>query len=138
MVARKGQMFVVTAVFLTGLLFAVQQVLFTYSALDLSEPFQTKEHRMLKTVIDGINESIRAHTDTGDPQSDCQEFDRNLKELIAMITDDFSSEGYLLKVNHDLECSNWGNSDPPAPLTVSMSFIGAYDASGILYFYHNQ
>jgi hypothetical protein len=128
---RKGQMFVVTAVFLTGLLFAVQQALLVYSSLDLSEPFRVKEHMMVRDAINSINETILK-------AQDCSVFDRNLKELFAALRDEFTSEGYLLELGYSIDCDSWSNTGPPAPLTVSIGFVGTYNARGILRFYHVQ
>ena len=119
--AREGQE--------TGLLFAVQQAMMTYSALDLSNPFKTTEHRMLRAAVDSVNETILL-------ASGCSEFDTDMKELVPILREDFSSEGYLLELNYNLDCSRWDESSPPAPLRLSVIFTGDYHASGILDFYH--
>lgn len=133
-------MFVTTAVFLTGMLFVIQQAFLTYSSLDLSQPFETSEHRTVKNVIDVINETILSQPYTGDPLDNCREFEKNLKELIHMLKTELILEGYLLDARYTLDCANWENTGPPdpAPLTVGISFTGIYDANGVLYFYHSS
>ena len=131
MAAKKAQMFVATAVFLTGLLFFVQQALLSYSILDLSGPYQTKEHYIAKNVVDIINYTIMT-------TADCHEFENNLKELLSDLRTDFGSEGYMIGINYDLNCSRWNYAPPAdAPLTLSITFTGNYDASGI-YRLHNR
>lgn len=129
MPARKGQMFVVTAVFLTGLLFAVQQVLLTYSLLDLSRPMESREHYMVKNVLDSVGETITA-------SGDCLEFERNLNWLLMTLEQDYSSEGYVLDTSYYLDCSRWDNEYPaPAPFSMSVTMLGRYDVSGTIKFY---
>ena len=129
---KKAQMFVVTAVFLASMLFVVQQALITYSALDMSGPFKTKQLYMLKNIVDSINRTIK----NPNPAITCQDFDKNLDELLSLLKDDASSEGYLLETDYYPDCSSWDNEYPQkAPLTLR--FSETYDASGnILKFYH--
>ena len=136
MAAKKAQMFVVTAVFLTGLLFAVQEAMLTYAYIDMSGIFKSRENYMLMNLIDGINESARG---PDDDISGCHEFEKNLKELILLAGSDINMQGYHIEVYYDLNCSYWNNTYPgKAPLRLTMIFIGTYDASGTLQFYHNQ
>jgi len=130
MVARKGQMFVATVVFLTGLLFSVQQALLTYSLLDISSPFQTKEHYVIGDTVSVIESSIRDATD-------CHAFEGSLKELLAVLNEDYSAEGVVVDIKYTLNCSNWANQLPDdAPLAVGIRFTGIHDASGMFSFYN--
>jgi hypothetical protein len=135
MAAKKAQMFVATAVFLTSLLFVVQQALLTYTVLDLSRPFQTEEIYMVMNLMETINQSIKSMGDTA--PEDCREFEYNLKDMISSIKDDLSKRGYILEISYNLDCSYWNNAPPqPPPLNLTMSFAGAYDYFGGMTFYH--
>jgi len=130
MVARKGQMFVATVVFLTGLLFSVQQALITYSLLDTSSPFQTKEHYVISDTLGVIESSIRDATD-------CRAFEGSLKEILAALDEDYSAEGVVVDIEYDLNCSRWANQVPnAAPLAVRIMFTGIHEASGLFTFYN--
>ena len=135
MAAKKAQMFVVTAVFLASMLFVVQQMFITYSMIDTSAPFKTKQIYVMKGIIDSVNQTIEI-TD------DCQDFQKNLDELLALLKDDVSSEGFLLETGHDLDCSiaAWTSTYPSeAPLSLSIRLSETYDISGnVIKFYHNQ
>ena len=128
--AKKGQMFVVIAIFLTGLIFTVQTALITYSVLDISGPYQTREHYLTSNIIDELNSTIRS-------TANCDSFGNNLREMLTVFRDDLTAEGYLMDVNYDLNCTFW-NTRPPAraPLRASITFTGAYDSSGLFSFYH--
>ncbi len=130
--AKKAQMFVATAVFLTGLLFAVQQALLAYTMLDLTKPFQTDESFVATNIVDSINYTIRA-TD------DCPEFENNLKEMLSVMRDDLSKQGYLLQTSYALNCSYW-NYVPPAhsPLNITIILAGDYSSFANMKFYHIQ
>ncbi len=139
MAAKKAQMLVVTAVFLTGLLFAVQQALLTYSLLDLSDPFQTKENYIAMNLIDSVNYTIRTQKDTTDHTADCLEFENHLKELLSVMRHDLSGQGYLVETIYMLNCSYWDNARPfPAPMELTISFTGTCESFGKIKFYHKQ
>jgi hypothetical protein len=137
MAARKAQMFVATAVFLASMLFIVQQAMITYATLDMSGPFQTKQIYMVRNIIDSVNVTIRT---AGEGRPGCQEFQKNLEELLYLLKDDVSSEGYLMEASPLLDCGKWDNIHPePAPLILNLRFSETYDASGnVLKFYHKQ
>lgn len=137
MAAKKAQMFVVTAVFLTSMLFVVQQMFITYSMIDTSAPFKTKQIYVMKGIIDSVNETIRVGEDT---LADCQQFEKNLIELLSLLKDDVSSEGFLLVTGYTPDCNAWTNTYPDtAPLSLSIRLSETYDISGnVIKFYHNQ
>ncbi|GAG97643.1 unnamed protein product [marine sediment metagenome] len=142
MAAKKAQMFVVTAVFLTSMLFVVQQMFITYSMIDSSVPFKTKQIYVMKGIIDSVNETIEFGEDT---RADCQRFEKNLQELLSLLKDDVSSEGFLLVTGYNLDCGTgastpWTNTYPnKAPLSLSIRLSETYDISGnVIKFYHKQ
>ncbi len=135
MVSRKAQMFVVTAVFLASMLFSVQQIFITYYMIDMSAPFESKQAYIMRNIIDNINDSIKS---AGGGMPGCQEFQKNLDELISILKDDVSSEGFILEAAYNLDCGKWGAVYPnPPPLFVSIRFSETYDISGnLVRFYH--
>jgi hypothetical protein len=135
MAVRKAQMFVVTAVFLVTMLFTVQQAFIAYTKIDTSAPFKTKQVYVLKSIIDSVNDTI-----TTPPALTCQDFEKNIDELLAILRDDISKEGYLLDTGYLLDCGNWTQSPssgtPPFRLTIR--FSETYDISGnVIDFYHS-
>lgn len=139
MASRKGQMFVVTAVFLTGMLFAVQQAMLSYTLIDMSSPFHGRENSMIMNFVDVVNQSIITQIDTGDPNEDCLEFESNLKIVMAAMKDRMTGEGIMVDTIHSLDCANWLNAHPAsAPLNLTLIFSGYYDSTGTFSFYHVQ
>jgi len=132
MATKKAQMFVVTAVFLATMMFVVQQIFITYAVLDVSAPFKTKEVYVIRGIIDSVNQTIKT---TGS----CQDFQRNLDELLGLLKDDVSAEGYLMDARYEINCTNWNTAYPgEAPLSLSLRLSETYDATGIIDFYHKQ
>lgn len=126
----KAEMFVVTAIFMVMFIFVVNQILFTYSKLDLSTPFQTTDYYGIKNIIDVINQTVIA-------TSDCSQAKENLEELFNLLKKGTMEKGYYLDLNHNFNCSNWNNPPPQAnPLNVSLSVIGRVASTGSYYFYH--
>jgi hypothetical protein len=136
MVLRKGQMFVVTAVFLASMLFAVQQIFITYASLDTAEPFESKQAYVMGNIIDSINDTILT---AGPGTTGCRQFQKNLDELLSIIKDDVSSEGFILEADYEMDCGNWDNSYPnPPPMKLSIRFVETYNIDGnVIDFYHN-
>ncbi len=134
MASRKAQMFVVTAVFLTSMLFVVQQIFMTYAAIDTSAPFKTRQVYVMKNIIDSVNETIRT-ADNG--LAGCQEFQKNLEELLSLLRDDLSSEGFIFEASYEIDCSRWSYASGKAPLSLSIRLSETYDISGnMIKFYH--
>ncbi|MBL7160856.1 MAG: hypothetical protein ISS93_03345 [Candidatus Aenigmarchaeota archaeon] len=70
---KKGQMFVITMVFLVGLIFTVQGSLSQYSSLDLGNAFEN-DHSLLVGIKNSFGEVFAS-------SSDCQELENNIQEL---------------------------------------------------------
>jgi hypothetical protein len=132
---RKAQMFVVTAVFLSSTLFFLQQALVTYASIDSTKAFRAKEVYVLKNVHDSISDSIIS---ADDGIAGCQNFQKNLDELISLLKDDMSSDGFILEADYNIDCNDWANTYPAeAPLSLSLRLSETYDVSGnMFYFYH--
>ena len=117
--ARKAQMFIVTALFMIGLIFTVQQLIFQYTSLDLSAPFRENSIYLLRNTKDVINATIRS-------TPDCADFTMNIRELKNFLDRRIPYGGYSLAFDYKLNCNNWtsvGPSQSP-PLNVTLQIVG--------------
>jgi hypothetical protein len=132
---KKAQMFIVTAVFLSSTLFFLQQALVTYASIDSTKAFRAKEVYVMKNVHDSVTETI---TSADDGIAGCQQFQKNLDELISLLKDDMSSDGFIIEADYNIDCSLWANNYPsPVPLSLSLRLSETYDVSGNMFaFYH--
>ena len=115
---KKAQMFIITALFLIGLVFSVQQLVFQYTALDLSSAFRENSIYLLRNTRDAVNRTM-----AGTP--DCADFEVNMRELKDFLDMSVPRGGYSLSVSYRLNCTYWGNSPPqPAPLNLTVQIVG--------------
>jgi hypothetical protein len=114
--ARKAQMFVITMIFLIGLIFSVQRLLFQYTSLDLSTPFRENAIYLLGNTKDMINRTIRA-------TPDCWDFSAKMQELKDFLDRSVPRRGYSLSVTYRLNCTNWG-STTNTPLNLTIQIVG--------------
>jgi hypothetical protein len=115
---RKGQMFIVTMVFLAGLIFSVQQLLFSYSALDLSSPFRENEVYILYNVKGMINQTIKQ-------TANCNEFLGKMEGLKSFLDSSSPRGGYITTITYRADCSYWNYAPPQSPpLNVSIKIAG--------------
>ena len=126
----KAQMFVITMVFLAELVFAVQQGLFQYGSVDLSQTFQDDRAPLFRALVRAYNQTILSARDCNDAQ-----------ERLAMLkssTDQQPQAGYSLTATPTLDCTRWGKSPPELPplnLSVRINAIDS-DASNSYALYH--
>ncbi len=112
-------MFIVTMVFLTGVIFTVQQLLFQYAELDLSIPLQKTDFFMLHNTRNLLQQSLIA--------SNCAEAEENLQETLRFLAEQpMKGFTYSFLFNGELypnlNCSNWETSVPV--LELEMNIIG--------------
>jgi hypothetical protein len=127
----KGQMFVLTIIFLVGLIYVVQQNISGYSVLDISGPFEDNDYYIFRDVKDLFE---RTMTTT----STCIEAGRNLNELNNYIGRKILVGGFTLDLKYTLNCDNWDNVNPgPPPLNLTLKIIGKQSETiGSLRIYH--
>ncbi len=128
---RKGQMFVLTMVFLVGLVFVIQQGFiswFGYS-VDLHSGIQRNDYYLFENV-----KSMAGQTLLG--SGDCDSARDNLNDLRSFLNSRIL-RGYSLDFKYRLYCSNWNNLPPsPAPLNVTIHVTGEEtDTHGDFLFY---
>jgi len=124
--ASKGQMFIVTMVFLTGLIFAVQQLLFQYSSLDLSRPLQRTDYYLLVSMEDIFNLTMSG-LNCSSPASEA-EVTQNLMELSNWLSKQ-TFKGYSLDLSYNGKDSPNIRCDPLNPrkpvLDLEITITGA-------------
>ena len=111
----KAQMFIVTMIFLIGLVFAVQGSLMQYSSLDMANAFGGDDFYVFK----GVEQSFGIVT--GDSRGGCGPAEGNVQELESFIKRSFVP-GTLLEITAALDCSQWGGK--PLNLTVHVKSMG--------------
>jgi hypothetical protein len=116
---KRGQMFVVTTIFLVSLIFVVQQLLFQYASVDPKEGFQYNEYGIVKSIRDAANATLAN-------SGYCDALAANMEILNSFINSRSASTGYAIEFSYALDCSAFGNSPPsPAPLNVTVRFLGS-------------
>jgi hypothetical protein len=116
MASKKGQMFIVTMVFLIALIFSVQQILLYYNVMDLSSPPQTTDAYMMENIGSIFQTAL-------DSSNSCEEARMNVMELENLITKSIRG-GYSIDILGDIECSPAGEWPPPPELTILVTVTG--------------
>jgi len=131
----KGQMFVVAVVFLVGLIFVAQQVMFQYTSLDISEPMRLSDAHAIRSLTNDINRTIKTNLECNGSEDS---FERYLEELDSALNREETGRIYIMYISGSLNCGFWDNS-PPAenPLNLSVRITGlGRDTTGQFKFYH--
>jgi len=116
---KRGQMFVITTVFLVGLIFVVQQLLFQYTSVDPRSGFQFNEYGLVESIRNAANATLTS-------SADCDALNANMDVLRSFISSRSASTGYAIEFDYASDCSALGNSPPdPAPLNVSVRVLGS-------------
>jgi hypothetical protein len=127
----KGQMFVLTMIFLMGMVFVVQQVLFTYSSVDLVAGLEKDDYYFMKGLREAAEQTVIT-------TSDCANVSRNLNEFEGFFRSQVMESGFVVSADHELECGNWDNLPPdPPPVVITLYVKGkGFDSSTTLDLYH--
>lgn len=94
----KAQMFIVTMIFMVGLIFFVQQALFGYSSLDLSKPIYMDDYYTVENIVRGVDKTIAG-------SSTCREANEKISEFIDFVKRRLVKRGYELEGDYLLDCS---------------------------------
>lgn len=119
---RKAQMFIVTMVFLTGLIFAVQQLLFQYTLIDLSRPLQQTDFYLLSSIGDIFNLTIYGLNCSN--LNSREQVLNNLVELDAWLNRQ-SFGGYSLELMYNAQKKPNLNCTGGAVLILDVEITGA-------------
>lgn len=134
--AKKGQLFVVSIVFMIGMIFAVQQVLFNYSRVQMSSPFEIHDAEVFDNILDIVNRTAMESYYCNETKDG---FHGRLESLKASFLEEFGRD-YSIEILYTLDCSKWENSPPnSAPLSLSLSVNRqGRDTRGTFQIYHGQ
>jgi hypothetical protein len=127
----RGQMFVLTMVFLVGLIFVVQQGFinwFSYS-VEFSAGMQKDDFYVLDNMKAMAEQTMSTSLS-------CEEARTNMDDLRNFLYSRLTS-GYFLEFNYRLNCLYWNNGPPsPAPLNLTIQITGENtDTSGSFLIY---
>jgi hypothetical protein len=100
----KGQMFIITMVFLIGLVFAVQNNLSAYNFLDLAKAFEKNDLYLLEGIKISFNEALKYPT--------CSETEKNLRELADFLEERIIG-GTSIEIDYSFSC-------PPKNLSLTI------------------
>jgi len=123
-------MFIVTMIFLTGLIFAVQQLLLQYTFIDLSEPLQKNDiylYRDIRTTVGSVMGG-----------SSCSYALKELDEIHAFLRG-LETRGYIIDLKYNgfsepaLNCQFWNTSTPVLALDVMITGPGTETSGTITY-----
>jgi len=129
---KKGQLFLVAIVFLVGMIFIVQQALFQYSEIDITEPFRTMDVQIFNNILSALNQTIRETYYCNETKDS---FQNRLDDLKTSFQEEYGLT-YSIEMLYALNCSNW-NSQSSSPLTITIAVSGqGRDTRGTYSFYH--
>ncbi len=134
--SKKGQLFLIAIVFLIGLIFVIQQALFQYTSIEMSEPFEERGAELFGNILEIVDKTIR---ETHSCNETKDSFENNMEEIkISFLKE--HGRAYSIEILYGLDCSKWKNSPPnPAPLRMTASVTGMNkDTRGTYEFYHEQ
>jgi len=106
---RKGQMFIITMVFLIGFVFAVQQNLFQYSALEVSEYIEQNDAYLLQNIKGLFSDALQSVTGCETAEECCSTASQKVSSLSNYLTSQILKGGYVLELGYSfLDCeANW-------------------------------
>lgn len=124
----------VAVVFIIGVIFVVQQSLFQYSTIEMTEAFASRQVELFRNVVDEINETIR---DTYYCNETRDSFQQRIEKLKTSFLEEHGRE-YSIEIVYALDCSYWLSSPPsPSPLRTTVSVSGqGKEARGTFDLYH--
>jgi len=106
-------MFIVTVVFLVGLVFVVQQILLQYSYINIPSSYQESDYHIMISTENMITKAVTM-------ASSCSEASKNIEESLLFVGEQTTS-GYSINVEYYMNCTNWNNAYPdPAPVPVTI------------------
>ncbi len=116
----KGQMFIVTMIFLLGLVFMVQQLLLGYSSLDMPSNFRGNDYYLVNNVKGILEQSLSSSVT-------CAEAEEKIDEVVVFLSRHVTG-GYSVDISFNstpkVECANWNNEPPnPAPVNAEIRIL---------------
>ncbi|MFH1105609.1 MAG: hypothetical protein V1731_00135 [Candidatus Aenigmatarchaeota archaeon] len=135
----RGQFFIISAVIIVAMLFAIYQSLQSYAEVDLSEPQRFSEYFTMKNIVD-VSKKLAEELQSKKTCSQAEEYLENLKQSVenghfpgrysvdleyAKICEPDSPSGMLRKVNFNIKLSSEN-------IVIQKSFVapGGYILNG--------
>ncbi len=109
---RKGQMFLISMVFLVGLIFSVQTALLGYTATDMSETVKKSDRFKAEDVLKLVNDTLN-DPDTINCNSGKDNFLDKIRETQSILKEEYVRGIYSVRIIPVLDCTNWKNPDKP-------------------------
>ena len=109
----KAQMFIITMVFLVGLVFAVQSILSQYAFLDVAKVFETNDLTLLLSTKKSFQATLQSSPTCQHAGTSLQELENFLEKKVV--------GGSTIDITYTLDCSLWGSS--PLNLTIHLKSI---------------
>ncbi|MFH1236852.1 MAG: hypothetical protein V1648_00390 [Candidatus Aenigmatarchaeota archaeon] len=130
--ARKGQLFLVSIVFLIGMIFIVQQALFQYSTIEMSKPFANRDAELFGNIIGVVNRTIVEAYYCNETKDS---FGTRMDDIKTSFLEEHGRE-YSIEIKYDLNCTRWlSSSRAPLWLSVSLTSQGR-NTRGTFSMYH--
>ncbi len=93
----KGQMFIITMLFLIALIFAVQNSLAQYNSVDLSKSLQNTDPYLLQSIRNSFAQAIETPKSCGEVQEGIEELGGYFNNRIV--------GGTSISISHSFQCS---------------------------------
>ncbi len=129
---RKGQMFLISMVFLVGLIFTVQTALLGYTSVDISESSQKTDRYLIENVINLINDTLN-DPNTEYCNSGKDNFLDKMREIQTIVKEEYVRGMFSLKIIPILDCTKW-NSQNEVVLDITVVSQGPdFDTKGVFH-----
>ncbi len=128
----RGQMFIITMVFMLGFLAVIQQSLLMYSVFDLSAPARNSQYSLLLNIENVLNDTVLSSTECGNAKNDLE---NNFYEVLDYIRTNSIREGVIINMDSNrIDCGAWGTENPVIVISPVRIMSGSHMTEKSLYF----
>ncbi len=108
-------MFVITMVFVLGMLAVIQQSLLMYGDFDMSLPARSSEHFASENIYKTIEDTVSTSASCGSGKNNLE---NNFYELVSYLRKSSIKDGFIINLDHSVvDCSSFGTLNPPLRIT---------------------
>jgi len=108
----KGQMFIVSIIFLIVMVFAVQQSLLRYKDIQSTDPFLMEDTEIMTNIEKSFSDTLKA-------SPSCADAEQNMKEVVKEL-ERGRRRGFRVDVQTEMACGNWKTSSAVMLANVSV------------------
>ncbi|MBN2101628.1 MAG: hypothetical protein JW716_02025 [Candidatus Aenigmarchaeota archaeon] len=120
----RGQMFVITMVFMLGFLAVIQHSLLMYSQFDMSAPSRESRNVLMDNIEGVIDETVRTSSACGNAKNDLE---NNFYEVVDYIRKSSIEEGTIVNMDRSrIDCGAWGTENPVLIISPVRILRGGY------------